>query len=149
MPFDGFGIGGSFGKDEMRTSLSIVIPYLPDDKPRHLLGIGKVTDIFDAIEAGIDLFDCVIPTREARHGRIYTDNGPIDIRKERYAKDRTWGKLHKLFKAKDPEAGRIATIHNVRWFNGLLKRIRAAIAGGSYGTFKQKFLERFTLSSRH
>lgn len=146
MPFDGFGIGGSFGKDEMRSILATVIPYLPEDKPRHLLGIGAVIDIFDAIEAGVDLFDCVIPTREARHGRIYTNNGPIDVRKGRYAKDRTWSKLHRLFKSKDPEAGRLATIHNVRWFNDLLNHIRTALAGDSYVTFKRKFLKCFTLS---
>lgn len=127
MPFDGFGIGGSFGKDEMRATLAAVVPHLPADKPRHLLGIGSVTDIFDAIEAGMDLFDCVIPTREARHGRIYTDDGPINIKKTTYVGDL-----------------RAATMHNVTWFNGLLKRIRAALADGSYRRFKRVFLTRFS-----
>ena len=68
MAFDGFGIGGSFGKDEMRSTLAAVVAHLPEDKPRHLLGIGTVADIFDAIEAGVENFDCVLPTREARHG---------------------------------------------------------------------------------
>ncbi len=146
MGFDGFGIGGSFGRDEMRATLAAVIAHLPGDKPIHLLGIGTVADIFDAVEAGVDTFDCVIPTREARHGRIYTDRGTIEIRKSRYADDRTWKRLHRLFKAKDPAAGRIATIHNVRWFNTLLKRIRAALADGSYGKFKQSFLSTFLRS---
>jgi tRNA-guanine family transglycosylase len=151
LPFDGFGIGGSFGRDEMRATLAAVVDHLPEEKPRHLLGIGTVADIFDAIEAGIDTFDCVIPTREARHGRIYTDNGPIDVRKVKFAGDTrrllasraTVGKLHSLFRAHDMEAGRLATLHNVRWFNGLLERVRAALADGSYARFKRNFFATF------
>lgn len=127
MPFDGFGIGGSFGKDEMRATLSAVIPHLPETKPRHLLGIGTVRDIFTAVEAGVDMMDCVIPTREARHGRIYTDHGPVNIKKTEFRDD--------------PNA---ATLHNVMWFNGLMKRIRTAIADGSYQKFKRKFLTGFS-----
>lgn len=81
LPFDGIAIGGSFGKDELKETLSWVTSNLPDDKPRHLLGIGRVEDIFVAVEMGIDMFDCVIPTREARHARLWTKNGAIDIRK--------------------------------------------------------------------
>ncbi len=151
MAFDGFGIGGSFGKDEMRSTLAAVVAHLPEDKPRHLLGIGTVADIFDAIEAGVDTFDCVIPTREARHGRLYTDTGPLDVRKIKFAADRrrllgsrsTLGALHRLFRSHDEGAGRLATLHNVRWFNLLLERIRAALADGSYRTFKRKFLISF------
>ena len=87
LPFDGFGIGGSFGKEEMIDVLKWTIPYLPEEKPRHLLGVGKVEDIFRAVENGVDLFDCVIPTREARHGRLYTKNGTIDIRRGYFSKD--------------------------------------------------------------
>jgi queuine tRNA-ribosyltransferase len=130
MPFDGFGIGGSFGKDEMRATLAAVVPHLPEEKPRHLLGIGTVTDIFDAVEAGMDTFDCVIPTREARHGRIYTDDGPVNVKKTKYVGN--------------PCA---ATMHNVRWFNDLLKRIRAALADGSYSKFKRALLTRFLTSA--
>src|SRR3989344_8961555 len=72
MPFDGFGIGGSYTKEQIANVLKYITPYLPEDKPRHLLGVGKVEDVFEAIENGIDTFDCVIPTREARHGRLYT-----------------------------------------------------------------------------
>lgn len=148
MGFDGYGIGGSFGRGEMRTTLAAVIPHLPDGKPRHLLGIGTVPDIFDAVEAGVDLFDCVIPTREARHGRIYTDTGTVDIRKQAHARDprkllvsgASFAKLHRLFRAGDREAGHLATLHNVRWFNRLLERIRAALADGSYGKLKKKTL---------
>jgi queuine tRNA-ribosyltransferase len=155
MPFGGFGIGGSFGKDEMVATLAAVIPHLPDDKPRHLLGIGTVSDIFAAIEAGVDTMDCVIPTREARHARLYTDDGIVDIRKIAFAHDRrkllvsrrTFGTLHRLFRAHNTEAGRLATLHNVSWFNGLLADIRAALTDGSYETFKKDFLNRFTRTS--
>ena len=93
LPFDGFGIGGDLGdiKDEKRTMFQILdwtIPSLPEEKPRHLLGVGKVEDIFEAIENGIDTFDCVIPTREARHGRLYTKTGHLDIRRGYFSKDK-------------------------------------------------------------
>lgn len=151
MAFDGFGIGGSFGRDEMRATLAAVIAHLPEDKPRHLLGIGTVADIFDAIEAGVDTFDCVIPTREARHGRIYTDKGALDVRKVKFAHDNrrllasraTVAQLHGLFRAHDMKAGRLATLHNVRWFNLLLERIRAALADDSYRRFKREFVATF------
>src|SRR3989344_6754664 len=79
MPFDGFGIGGSYTKKQIAKILKWIVPHLPEEKPRHLLGVGKVADIFEAIENGIDTFDCVIPTREARHGRLYTRTGHLDI----------------------------------------------------------------------
>ncbi len=154
LPFGGFGIGGSFGKDEMVATLDHIIPHLPDAKPRHLLGIGSVSDIFAAVEAGVDTMDCVIPTREARHGRLYTDTGIVDIRKMKYADDRrtlkgsrtTFATLHRLFRARDMRAGRLATLHNVSWFNGLMKRIRAALSDSSYRTFSKKFLVTFARS---
>jgi len=88
LPFDGFGIGGSYTKKQISEILKWVIPYLPEEKPRHLLGVGKIADIFEAVENGVDTFDCVIPTREARHGKLYTKTGNIDIRKGKYEKDR-------------------------------------------------------------
>jgi queuine tRNA-ribosyltransferase len=143
LPVDGFGIGGSFGKDEMKGKLQSVIPYLPDEKPRHLLGIGKIEDIFIAIENGVDSFDCVIPTREARHARLWTNKGATDIRKAMYEKDDkiiekgcscptcvkgiTRSQLRKYFKNKDMEAGRWASIHNIWFFNNLVEKIRESI----------------------
>lgn len=88
LPFDGFGIGGSYTKKQIAKVLKWVIPHLPDEKPRHLLGVGKVEDVFEAIENGIDTFDCVIPTREARHGRLYTKTGHMDIRRGYYTNDK-------------------------------------------------------------
>lgn len=156
LPFEGFGIGGSFGENEMASTLATVVPYLPEGKPRHLLGIGRIRDIFIAVENGIDTFDCVIPTREARHGRIWTHKGHYDIRKSKYADDtsplekgcrcpacatKTRADIHRFFKSKRPEAGRFATIHNIWFFNTLLKEIRASIKNGTFSKLRKRFLE--------
>ncbi|MBI2674150.1 MAG: tRNA-guanine transglycosylase [Candidatus Yanofskybacteria bacterium] len=161
LPFDGIGIGGSFGKDEMVETLKWIVPYLPEEKPRHLLGIGKVEDIFNAVEQGIDLFDCVIPTREARHGRIYTKTEYFDISKFRNIDiplERDCGcsvclrrmtrlKLYKLFKSTKPirqaQGRRYATLHNVWFFNNLLGEIRRSIKNNRFKQFKNRFLNQF------
>lgn len=163
LPFDGIGIGGSFGKNEMVHTLKAVVPHLPDEKPRHLLGIGAAEDIFNAIQEGIDLFDCVIPTREARHGRIWTRNGPYNAKQRKNAADAplergctcptcrrgiTRAKLFALFKAKSPDGGHFATMHNVWFFNTLLEDIRRAIRQGKFLTFKGKTLSRFMRNVR-
>src|SRR5690606_31542340 len=87
MDFDGFGIGGSFNKEDMKSVVRWVNEILPEEKPRHMLGIGEPLDVFDGVENGCDLFDCVSPTRLARHGRIYTHDGPIQIKNARFKKD--------------------------------------------------------------
>ena len=172
LPFDGFGIGGSFGKKEMVDVLKWTIPYLPDEKPRHLLGVGQIDDIFRAIENGVDLFDCVIPTREARHGRLYTKTGHIDIRKGKYISDTkviekgcgcptcttkgtfvnegapcSRSEIRKLIKSKDRKlnaAGqRWCMMHNMWFFNNLVEDIRSSIAKGEFKEFKKKFLTKF------
>lgn len=121
LPFDGFGIGGSFGEKQMGKIIEWALSGLPKEKPRHLLGIGRIKDIFLAVEKGIDLFDCAIPTREARHGTIYTKKGKINIKKSIFAKE---------FKANKLKAMRLATIHNIKFYKELFKKIREAIAGG-------------------
>ena len=158
LPFAGFGIGGSFGKDEMRDVLEWTLPFLPDGKPRHLLGIGRIEDVLDAVEAGIDTLDCVIPTREARHGSIWTHEGRYDVKKGKYAGDKkplekgcecpvcasgvTRGDIKALFNAGDREAGRLATIHNVWFFNNFMSEVREAIKAGKFAKFKKKALKR-------
>lgn len=87
-PFDGFGIGGCFGEKQMGKAIGWSIEYLPEEKPRHLLGIGKIRDVFIAVQQGIDLFDCVVPTREARHGVLYTRKGKLAIKKNIFANDK-------------------------------------------------------------
>ena len=159
LPFDGIGIGGSFGKDEMVETLKWVVPYLPEEKPRHLLGIGKAEDIFNAVEQGMDLFDCVIPTREARHGRVYTKRGTMQITRGIYTENKnvlergcgcpvckkkmTRSKLNNLFRMNKPVAQRYATIHNVWFFNNLLEEIRKSIKNNKFKQFKKRFLNRF------
>src|SRR3989344_2635184 len=163
MPFDGFGIGGSYTKKQISKMLKWVVPYLPEEKPRHLLGVGKVADVFEAIDNGIDTFDCVIPTREARHGRLYTKTGFMDIRRGAYLKDKkviekgcgcltcsskiSRSKIRALIKNEDRELNakgqRWCLMHNMWFFNNLLNEIRASLARGSYQSYKTKFLKKF------
>lgn len=162
MPFDGFAIGGSLGnsKEDMYRVLEWSMPYLPEDKPRHLLGIGQIRDIFEGVERGVDTFDCVIPTREARHGGIWTYDGRYDVTKG-LNKDKhevladgcecpacsagtTRAKLRELFKQKDKEAGRLATLHNVYFFNDLMRKIRESIIEDRFTEFKEETLKRIS-----
>ncbi|MBL7053179.1 MAG: tRNA guanosine(34) transglycosylase Tgt [Candidatus Portnoybacteria bacterium] len=142
LPFDGFGIGGSFGKGEMKKALDWVIPYLSEKKPRHLLGIGYLDDIKEAVKRGIDLFDCVYPTRLARHGTFLTDQGQLNIFKGGYKGDKraimkncscytcqnfTRAYLHHLFKAKEMLGARLATFHNLHFMYQFMEKIRKDI----------------------
>ncbi len=145
LPFEGFGIGGSFGKQEMNNALNWIIPYLPDDKPRHLLGIGYLDDLKGAIKQGIDLFDCVAPTRLARHGTFLTDSGEMNIFKSGFKTDKkpiikgcqcytcknyTRSYIHHLFKAKEMLAARLATYHNLWFIYRFMEEIRQRIKQG-------------------
>ncbi len=140
--FDGFGIGGSFGKGEMKKTIDWVIPCLPEDKPRHLLGIGYLKDIKEAVKRGIDLFDCVYPTRLARHGTFLTNKGELNIFKAVYKIDkkpimkncdcytcRNFSKayIQHLFKSNEMLAGRLATYHNLSFMYKYMKKIREDI----------------------
>lgn len=152
----GFGIGGSLGqtKDDMYNILDWTLPILPENKPRHLLGIGQIRDIFEAVERGIDLFDCVIPTREARHKVLYTTEGKIAVRKMRkvetiFDKDCfcpacsngvTYATLAQLFTDRDPQAYYYATVHNIVFFGRLMKEMREAIPAGTFANLKNKYL---------
>jgi tRNA-guanine transglycosylase len=142
LPFDGFGIGGSFGKGEMKETLDWVIPHLLGSKPRHLLGIGYLGDIKEAVKRGIDLFDCVYPTRLARHGSFLTNQGELNIFKASYKTDKkpimrdcscytcqnfSRAYLHHLFKAKEILGARLASFHNLWFMNQFIKGIREDI----------------------
>ncbi len=162
MPFDGFAIGGSYGnsfgdtREATLREVSWAVPFLPEDKPRHLLGIGLIEDLFSCVAAGMDTFDCVVPTREARHGSIWTSRGRIDIKRGIYRDDKSIldeecacvvcaemktekGGLRALFKEKNLEAGRLATLHNISFFNDLMRRIRHAIREGSLVELRASF----------
>jgi queuine tRNA-ribosyltransferase len=158
MDFDGFGIGGSYTREEMTEVLKWVCPILPEDKPRHLLGIGEPVQIFAAVEHGSDTFDCVAPTREARNGRLYTTNGTVNIFNNAYKTDlgkieegcdcytcanHTLGYLAHLFRARELGAYTLASIHNLRFFNRLLANIRQAILEEQFFEYRDKFVKEY------
>ncbi len=157
--FDGFGIGGSFAKEDMSTAVKWVNEILPVDKPRHLLGIGEPEDLFMGIENGVDLFDCVLPTRLGRNGTIYTRNGKIHITNAEYREDispiesdcqcytcQSYSKSYiaHLFRGKEMLAGTLASIHNVHFIVNLVKKIRQSILDENFAEFKEEFLNFYT-----
>jgi len=156
--FDGFGIGGSFDKEDMGTAVRWVNEILPEEKPRHLLGIGGIEDLFVAVENGCDTFDCVAPTREARTGSLYTRHGRINITNAQFRTDFspldagcscytckhfTRAYLAHLFHAKELLAYTLASIHNLHFFVSLVAGMRAAIVEGRFEEYKEKFLEKY------
>ncbi len=158
MDFDGIAIGGvSVGesKKEMENVLAWVTPLLPEDKPRHLLGVGEVDDIFTLVEHGMDTFDCVQPTRLARVGVLYEKRGAIDITKAGFAEDFgpvekgcacytcthfTRAYIHHLFHVKELLGYRLATIHNLHFIHRLVDDIRESIRRNSFLELKRKWL---------
>ena len=143
--FDGFGIGGSFEKKDIATAVRWVNEILPEEKPRHLLGIGEPSDLIAAIENGCDLFDCVAPTRMARNGTLYTSRGRINITNAKFADDFspiqkncgcyacqnfTRAYLAHLFRAKEILASTLASIHNLYFIINLVKTERKKILEG-------------------
>jgi queuine tRNA-ribosyltransferase len=156
--FDGFGIGGSFDKDDIGTAVAWVNESLPENKPRHLLGIGDPLDILGAVENGCDLFDCVAPTRIARNGTLYTHTGNINILNSRFRKDLnpiegdckcytcknyTKAYLAHLFRSKEILANTLASIHNLYFIVNFVKEIRQAIMEDRFQDFKQEFIKSY------
>ena len=158
MDFDGYGIGGSFNKDDMAQAVGWVNSILPEDKPRHMLGIGEPMDIFAGVENGCDLFDCVSPTRVARHGRIYTNNGPLQIKNSRFKRDftplgegcacytckhYTRAYIHHLQRSKELLGQTLASIHNLYFIVKLVDDIRGSIHNDNFEEFKKEFMEKY------
>jgi queuine tRNA-ribosyltransferase len=158
MDFDGYGIGGSFAKEDMSTAVKWVNEILPEDKPRHLLGIGEPEDLFMGVENGVDLFDCVAPTRNARNGTLYTHTGKINILNAEYKTDfspiekgcecyscmnYTRAYVSHLFRAKEMLGGTLATIHNLYFIVNLVKDMRKHILAGTFIEFKENFLKNY------
>jgi len=154
--FDGFGIGGSFAKEDMSTACKWVNEILPEDKPRHLLGIGEPEDLFMGVENGVDLFDCVGPTRIARNGSLFTRFGKINLLNEKYkndfspieegckcstCKNYTKAYLSHLFRSKEMLGATLATIHNVYFINKLVQDMRTSILENRFTEFKNSFLK--------
>lgn len=154
MDFDGFGIGGSFDKEDIYTAVGWVNDILTKEKPRHLLGIGEISDLFGGIENGIDTFDCVSPTRIARNGGLYTKNGRINILNAKFKNDfqkiddctcytcthYTPAYLSHLFRSKEILASTLASIHNLYFIVNLVKNIRKSILNDNFFEFKEEFL---------
>lgn len=159
--FDGFGIGGAIEKENLGRIVGWVTDELPDDKPRHLLGIGEPDDLFAAVEAGADTFDCVGPSRVARSSRVYTPDGrenllvaasrrrfePIDDACDCYTCTHyTRAYLHHLFKTKEYLAATLTTIHNERYVVRLVDRMREAIDDGTFGELRAETMGRIEAS---
>ena len=160
--FDGFGIGGALDKDSLGTIVGWVNSTLPQEKPKHLLGIGAPEDFFIAIENGVDTFDCVLASRIARTSSVYTMDGRFNISNQPYIRDftpidescdcytcknYTRAYLCHLFRGKEMLAGTLATIHNERFIVRLVDQIRESISDGTFYDFKDEFLARYSHKS--
>lgn len=158
MDFDGYGIGGTFSKADIIGILNKVNTILPSDKPRHLLGIGEPEDMFIGVEAGIDTFDCVVPTRNGRNGTVYTSTGKFSIQRAEFATDlspidpncackvcKTYTKsyIHHLFRSKEMLGMVLASWHNMAFLANLTAEIREAIIMGKFREFKDSFLAQY------
>jgi queuine tRNA-ribosyltransferase len=160
--FEGYAVGGlSVGEDrsDMLPALEAAVGVLPADRPRYFMGLGDPLGIVDAVARGIDMFDCVLPTRLARHGTLLTSEGRVNLRNRRFATDggpldpdcgcpvcARWsrGYLRHLLSVSEPTAPRLLTIHNVAWTFHLVERIRAAIAAGSLAGLRDEVAERWS-----
>ncbi|MFM8552369.1 MAG: tRNA guanosine(34) transglycosylase Tgt [Nitrospiraceae bacterium] len=155
--FDGYAVWGlSVGEEKsvMYAMLDATVPELPADRPRYLMGVGMPEDLVEGVARGIDLFDCVVPTRHGRTGWLFTSTGRVLIKQARYAKDESpidpscgcqvcrnhsRAYLHHLFGVKEMLGVRLNTLHNLYYFSDLMRQIRSAIAAGSFAAFRQEF----------
>ncbi|MCS6304032.1 MAG: tRNA guanosine(34) transglycosylase Tgt [Nitrospira sp.] len=158
--FDGYAIGGlsvGEGKTDMYAMLDVTVPELPETKPRYLMGVGHPEDLLEGVARGIDLFDCVVPSRHGRTGSLFTTTGRVVIKQAQYAEDerpidpecacpvcRRYSRayLHHLFMVKEMLGARLNTIHNLWYFSDLMRRIREALAEGTFLEFREAFYRR-------
>ena len=160
MDFDGYSIGGTAIGEPRLTEyheVEITIPFLPYNKPRYLMGIGSLDMLFDGIRKGVDMFDCVLPTRLARHGSLLTRKGRINILKSVYkddfnpiekcdcytCKNYTKAYLHHLMKCEESLGGRLCSIHNVRFLIRIMEEARKAIKEDKFLSYAAKILQDF------
>jgi queuine tRNA-ribosyltransferase len=165
--FDGYAIGGlSVGepKDDMRRILAHTAPRLPKDKPRYLMGVGTPEDLVASVAQGIDMFDCVMPTRNARNGMMFTKFGDIKIKNSQYRLDTrpldeecscytcqnfSRGYLHHLHRLKEILGARLNTIHNLHYYQQLMAEMRASIEADAFAEFVERFhQQRATLAAK-
>ena len=158
---DGIAIGGvsvGEGKELMQKALEWTLPFVPQNKPRYLMGVGDPEDIVNAVAKGVDMFDCVLPTRLGRNGSLYTSRGRINIKNNRFFRDfgpadpecgcpvckrYSAAYLRHLYKCEEILAARLATYHNVYFYGNLMKNIRQAIKEGRFEAFRESFLARY------
>ena len=162
MDFDGYAIGGlSVGepKDEMMAVLDYLPDDMPADKPRYLMGVGKPQDIVEAVRRGVDMFDCVMPTRNARNGHLFTTHGVVKIRNSQYkfespldsdcdcytCQNFSKAYLHHLNKCQEMLGAQLATIHNLRYYQRLMAAIRSAIETDTFDEFVSTFYQQQNL----
>jgi queuine tRNA-ribosyltransferase len=156
--FDGFGIGGSFAKEDMSKGVLWTNQNLPKEKPRHLLGIGEVEDLFMGVEYGCDTFDCVAATRIARNGQVYTSTGKVNLMNEKFKEDFTPidaecdcytcknftnAYLSHLFRGKEMLAATLATIHNLRFIVRLVDQMREHLLADTFEEFRDEYLKKY------
>lgn len=159
LDLDGYAIGGlAVGepKEVMYDIISAVEPYMPHDKIRYLMGVGTPGNIIEAVSRGVDLFDCVMPSRNARHGHLFTWNGIININNAKYERDlspidencdcptcrnHSRAYIRHLFKSKEMLAMRLCVMHNLYFYNTLLEKIRAALDEGTFEEFKNRYVD--------
>ena len=163
--FDGYAIGGmAVGepKPAMYDLTALVAELLPPDQPRYLMGVGKPEDLVEAVARGVDMFDCVLPTRNARNGQCFTWDGPVTLKQARWTRDpapldpdcpcyacRRFSRayLRHLFMSDELLAYRLLSLHNVHFFIGVVRTMRAAIASGEFGAFRTRFFSTYAVSS--
>ena len=163
LDLDGYAIGGlAVGepKEEMYRIISAVEPFMPKDKPRYLMGVGTPGNILEGVRRGIDLFDCVMPSRNARHGHLFTDSGIINMNNKKYENDlspidpecncpacKNFSRayIHHLIKAKEMLAARLSVMHNLYFYNSLMEKIRNSLDNGTFEDFYQKYVDRLDM----
>ena len=162
MNFDGYSIGGvandGESKEDMYKAVKYSTPYLPEDKLRYLMGVGEPEDILEGVEYGVDIFDCVLPTRIARHGQAFTRNGKINLNNAKFkvdlspveegcdcycCKNYTRAYVRHLISVGETLGGRLLSIHNIRFLIRLTEEIREAIKNDSFLDYKKEFLEKY------
>ena len=162
MDFDGYSIGGvandGESKEDMYKAIDYSIPFIPEDKPRYLMGVGEPVDILEGVERGIDMFDCVLPTRLARHGNAFTRNGKINLKNAKYKEDftpiedncdcytcknYTKAYVKHLINCEESLGGTLLSIHNIRFLIKLTEEIREAIKEDRFKEYKENFINNY------
>lgn len=159
LDLDGYAIGGlAVGEshEDMYRILEATVPHLPEDKPTYLMGVGTPANILEAVDRGVDFFDCVYPSRNGRHGHVYTNHGKLNLFNARYELDdrpieegcqcpacRTYSRayIRHLLKAKEMLGMRLCVLHNLYFYNTMMEEIRDAIDAGNYQAYKKRKLE--------